>query len=69
MLLILFYLSVRLRELNFEVKVYDNHKQEEVLNKIGEGAHSGVKFAEMENIQLVTSRPLLFTTVYNYSNN
>lgn len=38
-LLILFYLSVRLQELNFEVKVYDNHKQEEVLNKIGEGAH------------------------------
>lgn len=38
-LLILFYLSVRLQELNFEVKVYDNHKQEEVLDKIGEGAH------------------------------
>lgn len=38
-LLIFFYLSVRLQELNFEVKVYDNHKQEEVLDKIGEGAH------------------------------
>lgn len=38
-LLILLYLSVRLQELNFEVKVYDNHKQEEVLDKIGEGAH------------------------------
>lgn len=42
MLLILFYLSIRLRELNFEVKVYENYKQEEVLNKIGEGSHSEV---------------------------
>lgn len=38
-------LERRLRELNFEVKVYDNHKQEEVLDKIGEAAmedHSDV---------------------------
>lgn len=43
MLLIPFYLSIRLRELHFEVKVYENYKQEEVLDKIGEGLHSEVR--------------------------
>lgn len=42
MLLIVFHLSARLRELNFEVKVYENYKQEEVLDKIGEGSYSEV---------------------------
>lgn len=33
------YLSFRLRELNFEVRTYDNYRQEEVLDKISEGMH------------------------------
>lgn len=56
MLLILFYLSVRLQELNFEVKVYENYKQEEVLDKIGEGSHSEVGLIGIEHIHIVTSQ-------------
>lgn len=33
-------LERRLTELNFEVRTYDNHKQEEVLEKIGEAAEA-----------------------------
>lgn len=32
-------LSFRLKELNFEVRTYDNYRQEEVLDKISEGMH------------------------------
>lgn len=44
MLLTLFYLPVRLLELNFEVKVYENYKQGEVLDKICEGLHLSRQF-------------------------
>lgn len=67
MLLILFNLSVRLRELNFEVKVYENYKQEEVLDKIGEGSYSEVRLIAIKHIPHVTSRSLSFWTPYNYS--
>ena len=32
-------LLFRLKELNFEVKAYENYKQTEVLDKISEGKH------------------------------
>lgn len=37
------YVPPRLKELNFEVKVYENYKQEEVLDKINKGEHPPVQ--------------------------
>lgn len=50
MFLILFYLSVSLQELNFEVKMYENYTRVEVLCELEKGAHLEVKFNEMEKI-------------------
>lgn len=39
----MFYVPPRLKELNFEVNVYDNYKQEEVLDIINQGEHARVQ--------------------------
>lgn len=53
MLLILFYLSVSLEELNFEVRIYKDFKRKDVLRQVQEGAQ--VKFREMKQILHVMS--------------